>query len=138
MEEIEKSYQVPAKVNCLGHVAIRVQDMNRAKSFYENLGLSVVWDAPDWAYLKLPNSNNGIALLSSEYKAAGPHFAFHFSTREEMELIRSQLISNGYEVGSIHDHRDGTSSFYLQDLENNWLEMLYEPIDGIESNQTLK
>nr|YP_009530906.1 putative ring-cleaving dioxygenase [Paulinella micropora]AXY63595.1 putative ring-cleaving dioxygenase [Paulinella micropora] len=121
-------------VHRLGHVAIRVQDMNRAKNFYQGLGLSLVWDATDWAYLRLANSNNGIALLSPEYKDAGPHFAFHFSTKEEIELIRLQFIDKGYEVGAIHDHRDGTSSFYLQDPESNWLEILYEPTEGIHSN----
>jgi catechol-2,3-dioxygenase len=38
-------------------------------------------------------------------------------------------------VGDVHDHRDGTASFYLQDPEGNWLEMLYEPPAGIPSNQ---
>jgi hypothetical protein len=34
----------------------------------------------------------------------------------------------------VHDHRDGTASFYLQDPEGNWLELLYEPAAGIPSN----
>jgi hypothetical protein len=34
----------------------------------------------------------------------------------------------------VHDHRDGTASFYLQDPEGNWLEMLYEPAAGLPSN----
>jgi hypothetical protein len=37
-------------------------------------------------------------------------------------------------LGPVHDHRDGTASFYLQDPEGNWLEMLYEPAAGIPSN----
>ena len=37
-------------------------------------------------------------------------------------------------MGPVHDHRDGTASFYLQDPEGNWLEMLYEPEAGIPSN----
>jgi catechol-2,3-dioxygenase len=65
----------------LGHVAVRVEDMARAKAFYQQLGLTL--------------------------KAAG------------------------VSVGAVHDHRDGTASFYLQDSEGNWLEMLYEPPGGI-------
>ena len=34
----------------------------------------------------------------------------------------------------MHDHRDGTASFYMQDPEGNWLEMLYEPTGGLPSN----
>jgi hypothetical protein len=37
-------------------------------------------------------------------------------------------------VGPVHDHRDGTASFYMQDPDGNWLEMLYEPAGGIASN----
>jgi catechol 2,3-dioxygenase-like lactoylglutathione lyase family enzyme len=118
----------------LGHVAVRVQDMERAKRFYEGLGLRLTWDAQDWAYMQSPGNGDGIALLSPRYTAAGPHFAFHFSDRAEVELVHDRLEAEGHQVGPVHDHRDGTASFYLQDPEGNWLEMLYEPATGIPSN----
>lgn len=123
-----------APVHCLGHVALRVQDMERAKAFYGALGLQLIWDAPDWAYLQWPGSRAGLALLSPEYKAAGPHFAFHFRDRVEVDAVHAQLVATGHVCGPVHDHRDGTASFYLQDPEGNWLEMLYEPPGGIPSN----
>ena len=70
----------------LGHVALRVQDMERAKRFYGAMGLELTWDASDWAYLQRPGGGDGIALLSPDYKAAGPHFAFHFSSREQVQV----------------------------------------------------
>ena len=73
--------------------------------------------------------------IRDSYKAAGPHFAFHFKTREEVVTIHAQLKAAGVAVGGVHDHRDGTASFYLRDPEGNWLEMLYEPPGGIPSNQ---
>ncbi|KEF41529.1 MAG: lactoylglutathione lyase [Cyanobium sp. CACIAM 14] len=118
----------------LGHVAVRVQDMDRAKRFYEALGLRLTWDAHDWAYLQSPHTGDGIALLSPAYTAAGPHFAFHFSDRAEVQEVHDRLEAEGHRVGPVHDHRDGTASFYLQDPEGNWLEMLYEPATGIPSN----
>jgi catechol 2,3-dioxygenase-like lactoylglutathione lyase family enzyme len=118
----------------LGHVAVRVQDMDRAKRFYEALGLRLTWDAPDWAYMQSPHTGDGIALLSPAYTAAGPHFAFHFSDRADVEAVHGSLVAAGHRVGPLHDHRDGTASFYLQDPEGNWLEMLYEPAAGIPSN----
>jgi catechol 2,3-dioxygenase-like lactoylglutathione lyase family enzyme len=118
----------------LGHVALRVQDMERAKAFYLSLGLQLTWDAPDWAYLEWPGGGSGIALLSPDYKAAGPHFAFHFRDRAEVDAVHAQLVAAGQACGPVHDHRDGTASFYLQDSEGNWLEMLYEPPGGIPSN----
>ncbi len=118
----------------LGHVALRVQDMDRAKAFYQALGLRLTWDAADWAYLQSPVSGDGIALLSPDYTAAGPHFALHTADRAEVDRARGQLLAAGHSCGPVHDHRDGTASFYLQDPEGNWLELLYEPAEGLPSN----
>ncbi len=122
-------------VQRLGHVAIRVQDVDRAKQFYLNLGMKLTWDDPDWCYLEAGPGNDGLALLGPGYKAAGPHFAFHFTDKREIEELHIQLIAAGAKVGTLHDHRDGTSSFYLRDPEGNWLEMLYHPQAGVPSNQ---
>lgn len=121
-------------VHRLGHVALRVTDMERAKSFYSALGLRLTWDASDWAYLQSPETGDGVALLSPEYKAAGPHFAFHLSDRSQVDAVHDALEAAGHRCGPVHDHRDGTASFYLQDPEGNWLEVLYEPPSGIPSN----
>ena len=76
------------------------------------------------------------ALLCSapSYRAAGPHFAFHFHDRSEVDRVHAELVAQGHRCGPVHDHRDGTASFYMQDPEGNWLEMLYEPAGGIPSN----
>ena len=120
----------------LGHVALRVQDMGRAKRFYAAMGLELTWDASDWAYLQRPGGGDGIALLNPDYKAAGPHFAFHYASREQVQAEHTRLQAAGMPVGELHDHRDGTASFYLQDPEGNWLELLYEPAAGIGSNRS--
>lgn len=124
----------PAAVHRLGHVALRVTDMERAKAFYTALGLRLTWDAADWAYLQSPITGDGVALLSPSYRAAGPHFAFHLEDRAAVDAVHDQLAASGHSVGEVHDHRDGTASFYLQDPEGNWLEVLYEPPAGIPSN----
>ena len=122
-------------VQRLGHVAIRVEDMDRAVAFYSQLGMEMVWEADDWCYMEAAKSRDGLALLGPNYKAAGPHFAFHFRDRAEVDAVHAQLKASGVAVGAVHDHRDGTASFYLRDPEGNWLEMLYEPPGGIPSNQ---
>ncbi len=118
----------------LGHVALRVQDLERAAAFYQGLGLRLTWQADDWAYLQWPAGGEGLALLSPSYTAAGPHLALHFTAREEVEAAHAALEASGHTCGPVHDHRDGTASFYLRDPEGNWLEMLYEPPAGIPSN----
>jgi len=118
----------------LGHLAVRVLDMERAKAFYRDLGFELTWDAPDWSYLQLPGGGDGVALLSPDYRAAGPHVAFHVREREAVDRVHHTLTAAGHRVGPVHDHRDGTTSFYFQDPDGNWLELLYEPIGGIVSN----
>jgi len=121
-------------VQRIGHIALRVKKLDRAKSFYLNLGLKLIWDDEDWCYLEAGKGKDGLALLGPSYKAAGPHFAFHFEDKKEVEKIYSDLKNSGVKVAPIHEHRDGTASFYMQDTEGNWLEMLYVPAGGIESN----
>lgn len=113
------------KLKRIGHVAICVQDLDRAVDFYQNLGMKVVWKDPDWAYLKA--GDDGLALLTPSYKQAGPHFGFVFSDRSEMEAAYKQLKSQAVDVREIHEHRDGTASFYGKDPDGNWFEYLYEP-----------
>ncbi len=127
--------QQMVSVQRLGHIAIRVQDIDRAIAFYLSIGMRVVWRDRDWSYLEAGPGRDGLALLGPGYKAAGPHFAFHFSNKDEVNALHTQLQLDGVEVGDIHEHRDGTASFYLKDSEGNWLEMLYAPPGGIPSNQ---
>ena len=121
-------------VQRIGHIALRVKNLDRAKSFYLNLGMQLIWDDKDWCYLEAGKGKDGLALLGPSYKAAGPHFAFHFEEKKEVENIYLDLKNSGVKVAPIHEHRDGTASFYMQDTEGNWLEMLYVPESGIKSN----
>ena len=121
-------------VSRIGHTALRVNDLERSKSFYMNLGMKLIWDDKDWCYLEAGIYRDGLALLGPSYKAAGPHIAFHFEDKKDVQNIHDDLQKSGMKVGSIHDHRDGTASFYMQDTEGNWLEMLYVPEGGIKSN----
>ena len=63
------------EVNRIGHIALRVENLERAKSFYIKLGMNLVWDDKDWSYLEAGKGKDGLALLGPSYKAAGPHFA---------------------------------------------------------------
>tara|TARA_B100001029_G_C14884521_1_gene351894 strand:- start:169 stop:561 length:393 start_codon:yes stop_codon:yes gene_type:complete len=121
-------------VKRIGHIALRVENLERAKSFYIGLGMSLIWDDKDWCYLEVGKVKDGLALLGPTYKAAGPHLAFHFDDKKEVFNIQNQLKNSGLKVGPVHEHRDGTASFYMQDTEGNWLEMLYVPSSGIRSN----
>lgn len=114
------------KLKRLGHVAICVENIDRAAEFYQNLGMNLVWKDADWAYLKA--GEDGLALLSPNYDQAGPHFGFIFDDRAEMEAAYAQLQQQQLHITPIHEHRDGTASFYGRDPDGNWFEYLYEPV----------
>lgn len=113
----------------LGHVAVRVEDIPQAIEFYTRLGMVNVWQDPDWAYMKA--GEDGLALLGPGYRAAGPHFGFLFRDRSDLEAEYTRLKQNGIQVGVLHEHRDGTASFYGKDPDGNLFEFLYEPVDAV-------
>jgi len=118
------------KPHRLGHVAICVQDIDKAVEFYKRLGMEVAWHDKDWAYVKA--GEDGLALLSPHYEQAGPHFGFVFNDRATVDEAYERLKSEGVYVTQIHEHRDGTASFYGKDPDGNWFEYLYEPAQVAE------
>lgn len=109
----------------IGHIAICVTDVEKSARFYQSLGMEVVWQDSDWAYVKA--GNDGLALLGPGYQQAGQHFGFVFSDRAEVDTAYQQFQAQGFSVTKLHEHRDGTASFYCQDPDGNWFEYLYEP-----------
>ena len=103
----------------LGHVAVRVKDMDRAVSYYMSLGFNCEWESEDWSYFE-----EGIALLGLGYNRADPHFAFHLESHDELQKKWNELVDMGYECGKPYRHRDGTFSFYTRDPDGNQLEFL--------------
>ncbi len=113
------------QVKRLGHVAIKVENVERAAEFYQNLGLELAWKDSDWAYLKA--GQDGLALLGPGYAQAGPHFGFVFDNRAAVDEAFERLSHGDIKLTPVHEHRDGTASFYGRDPDGNWFEYLYEP-----------
>ena len=109
----------------LGHVAICVQDIDQAVAFYQKLGMDVAWHDKDWADIKA--GDDGLASLSPNYDQAGQDFGFVFTDRAEVDAAYDRLKADGVFVTKVHEHRDGTASFYGKDPDGNWFEYLYEP-----------
>ena len=49
-EEEKLKELMTMKLKRLGQVAICLQDIDKAASFYQNLGMSLAWKDRDWAY----------------------------------------------------------------------------------------
>ena len=101
-------------VQRIGHIALRVENLDRAKSFYLNLGMQLIWDDKDWCYLDagtllgavrqgafagrpsdvdvtFPIRDEATHVIHSLVQT--PHFA-NFKTLQERTQIYYQPISN--------------------------------------------
>ena len=91
----------------LHHVAIQVQDIERAVSWYrDTFRCEVSWKDETWALLKFANTSLAL-VLPGEHP---PHLAF---SMEGVELL-----------GALEPHRDGTRSIYIEDSEGNTVECI--------------
>ena len=117
------------------HIALKVRDIGKAKSFYQTLlGMYVVWE-PDSENVYLSSGCDNIALhqvlpgfgsLAAEQHL--DHFGFVVESIERVKELEQQFRSAGVTI--VHPfkiHRDGSASFYCADPDNIVIQMLYEP-----------
>ena len=91
----------------LHHVAIQVEDVSRAVTWYqEHFRCEVSWQDDTWALLKFANTSLAL-VVPGEHP---PHLAFSMDNAERMGLLKP--------------HRDGTRSVYGQDSEGNVVEFM--------------
>ena len=89
------------------HVAIQVQDIQRAIEWYQShFTLEVTWQDQTWALIQF--SNVALALVLPNQHP--PHIAFS--------------IDHADQLGALTTHRDGTRSIYIYDSEGNVVECL--------------
>ncbi|HTN69841.1 MAG TPA: VOC family protein [Methylomirabilota bacterium] len=117
------------------HIALRVTDMARSKSFYQDiLGMNVVWE-PDLQNVYLSSGCDNIALHQVSQNSATrvreqqlDHLGFVIETIERVKELEKEFRAK--EVKIVHPfkiHRDGSASFYCADPDGIVIQMLYEP-----------
>ena len=91
------------------HIAIEVKNIKEAINWYtSNTDCKLVYQDETWAMLKYANINLAFVLP----KMHPPHIAFE--------------KANADKYGKLKKHRDGTSSTYIKDPSNNYVEILKE------------
>lgn len=117
------------------HIALKVKDIAKAKSFYQTmLGMDVVWEPdPQNVYLSSGSDNialhqvtPGFASIAAEQHL--DHFGFIVESIERVKELEQQFRSAGVPI--VHPfkiHRDGSASFYCADPDEIVIQMLYEP-----------
>lgn len=133
--EHERKYVVPPSVK-IGHIHLKVTDLDRALGFYRDLlGFEVTTRYGDQAvFLSAGGYHHHIGLntwhsrggTSAPVNSAGLyHVAFLYPTRKELAFIFKRLLNAGYPLTGASDH--GVSqAIYLNDPDGNGVELYWD------------
>ena len=126
----------------LRHLALRVTDLQRSQTFYEQLfSMHVVWQ-PDADNVYLSSGQDNLALHQIpkvEMQGFQPlqgqlldHFGFLMESAEAVDQMFEQIAvllkeCGGSLVKPPKRHRDDSYSFYIADPDHNQIQILYEP-----------
>jgi catechol-2,3-dioxygenase len=119
----------------LGHIALRVRDIDRAVDFYSNaLGLKL-HSKPGgrMAFLgSRPDASHEIALFPLPADAEGPdpkrvgmyHMAWEMPSFEDLQALHQRLVDQGREIVG---YSEGQCNVMFLDPDGNELEAIWEP-----------
>ena len=118
----------------IGHVHLRVGDLERAIAFYRDvLGFDVTVYRRQYAFLAA-GSYHHIALNTRYSEGGAPppeghtgllHFAILYPDRRELASAVERLLEHGYPIRTAQDH-GGSVAVYLSDPDGNGIELYYD------------
>ena len=120
----------------LGHVVMRVRDMDRSLDFYTRvMGLTIMERSPSGTVFMSANTEKSheLAIRAMGMDAPGPdhsiigqaHMAWQMETFEDLQELHARLKDNDVRIMRIGDH--GVSlGVYLLDPDDNEIEVYYE------------
>jgi catechol 2,3-dioxygenase-like lactoylglutathione lyase family enzyme len=121
----------------LRHLALRVTDMTKSRSFYEGLlGMKVVWEPdPDNVYLSAGADNLALHQIPDDeltgyqqQRQFLDHFGFIVASPLEVDQWHDALrLAEVPIVKPPARHRDNSVSCYVADPDGNVIQFLYEP-----------
>lgn len=129
------SYTIPAQTH-IGHVHLKVADLDRALSFYKDLlGFEITQRYGDSAvFISAGGYHHHIGLNTWHSKNAGPapvraaglyHLAIVYPSRKDLAVIFKRLTDAEYPLTGASDH--GVSeAIYLNDLDGNGVELYWD------------
>ena len=124
----------------VGHVHLRVADLERATAFYRDvIGLDVVAYGPDFglpgaAFLSAGGYHHHVGLNTWSSAGGEPppeghtglhHVAFLYPDRRDLARAVGRLIDHAYPIEGAEDH-GATVSVYLSDPDGNGVELYYD------------
>lgn len=144
-----KPYQIPSQTR-IGHVHLKVADLNRSLEFYRDLlGFEVtMMYGGQAAFISAGGYHHHIGLNTWHSKGAPPatregvglfHTAILYPTRKDLALIFDRLLKANYPLTGAINH--GVSeALYLDDPDGNGVELYWDKPEKdwpIDSNGSL-
>lgn len=132
---MKKDYQIPPATR-IGHIHLKVSDLNRSLAFYsELLGFEVTQLYGDEAaFLSAGGYHHHIGLNTWHSKGVAPaqtaavglyHTAIVYPTRKDLALMLQRLLDADYPLSGAADH--GVSeALYLDDPDGNGVELYWD------------
>jgi catechol 2,3-dioxygenase len=129
------SGSIPAQTR-IGHVHLRVADLDRAIRFYRDLmGFDLLMRyGEEAAFLSAGGYHHHIGLNTWQSKGGEPpapgttglyHFAINYPTRKDLAVAFKRLLDNGWSIDGASDH--GThEAIYLHDPDSNGIELAWD------------
>jgi catechol 2,3-dioxygenase len=132
---VMSSGSLPAQAR-IGHVHLRVADLDRAIRFYRDLmGFDLLMRfGKEAAFLSADGYHHHIGLNTWQSKGGSPpapgttglyHFAINYPTRRDLAVAFRRLLDNGWSIDGASDH--GThEAIYLHDPDSNGIELAWD------------
>ena len=125
----------------LGHLVLRVRNVNRSEEFYSRiLGLEVKGRGGDKMvfFRSNPEVDHDLAVMEIGEDAPGPnsegvglyHFAYELGSFEDLKDAYKTVVENNVKIAGFGDHGD-TKGLYIFDPDGNEIE-LYAIAPGSE------
>jgi catechol 2,3-dioxygenase len=125
---------LPAETR-IGHVHLKVADLQRAIGFYRDLlGFDLLMDFGTAAFLSAGGYHHHIGLNTWESQGGPPpgpgttglyHFAINYPARRDLAVALTRLLDGGWGIDGASDH--GThEAIYLHDPDYNGIELAWD------------
>lgn len=125
---------IPAETR-IGHVHLKVADLERAIRFYRDLiGFDLLMNFGTAAFLSAGGYHHHLGLNTWESKDGPPpapgttglyHFAINYPTRRDLAVALVRLLEGGWGIDGASDH--GThEAIYLHDPDFNGIELAWD------------
>lgn len=128
--------ETPEAVADIGHVHLKVADLDRALRFYRDvIGMDVRNTMQGAVFLAFGNYHHHLALNVWESEHGKPpdqgatglyHFAIRFSSHAGLAAVLKRLLDHGVAIESSSDAGGVVESIYVRDPDHNGVELTWD------------